>query len=93
MAQPVKKPVTISKKSNQESADIDFAFGKENYRIMLLGIVVILIGFALMAGGSPDDPTKFSNEIFNARRITIAPIVVLAGFIIEVWAIVKKAKD
>ena len=71
----------------------DFAFGKENFVIMLIGIAVITLGFMLMAGGGSEDPNKFSYEIFSTRRITLAPIVVLIGFAIEIYAIVKKAKE
>jgi len=71
----------------------DFAFGKENYVIMLTGIAVIIIGFMLMAGGGSDDLNKFSSEIFSTRRMTIAPIVVLIGLAIEIYAIVKKSKE
>jgi hypothetical protein len=70
-----------------------FAFGKENYLFMIVGIVVILIGNLLMIGGGSDDPTVFNPEIFNARRLTIAPIVIIAGFIIEIFAIMRKPKD
>ena len=95
MATTIKKPAAAAKKDTKATPapEMDFAFGKENYQIMIAGIVVIIIGFALMAGGSPDDPTAFSMDIFNTQRITIAPIVVLIGLIIEVWAIVKKSKD
>ena len=52
-----------------------------------------MIGFFLMLGGKSDSPDKFSDDIFSFRRITLAPIVVLAGFIFEIWAIMKKPKD
>jgi hypothetical protein len=71
----------------------DFAFGRVNYVLMLSGIGLILVGFALMSGGKPDDPAAFNPEIFSFRRITLAPIVVMAGFILNIYAIVKKAKD
>lgn len=69
------------------------AFGRMNYMIMAAGIVVILIGFMLMMGGGSEDPNVFNPEIFSTRRITIAPIVVLLGFAIEVVAILYKPKD
>lgn len=69
-----------------------FAFGKQNYRLLLIGLVVILIGFLLMMGGKSDDPNVFNPEMFSWRRITLAPLVVLAGFVIEGIAIMKKPK-
>jgi hypothetical protein len=70
----------------------DFALGRENYKLLAIGFVVIVIGFLLMIGGKSDSPDKFSNEIFSFRRITLAPIVVLAGFAFEIWAIMKRPK-
>ena len=72
---------------------IDFPFGRENYTLMLIGIAVIFLGFALMAGGGSEDPAVWDPSIFSARRITVAPILVIAGFIIEVFAITKKSKE
>ena len=77
----------------ETKSTIDFPSGGENYVLMLIGIVVIFIGFALMAGGGSDDPAVWNPEIFSARRITVAPIVVMIGFVIEVVAIVKKSKE
>jgi hypothetical protein len=71
----------------------DFALGPENYKLLAIGFVIIVIGFLLMIGGKSDSPDKFSNEIFSFRRITLAPIVVLAGFAFEIWAIMKKPKN
>lgn len=71
----------------------EFAFGKENYRLMLIGLAFILVGFLLMIGGGSDDPAKFSPEIFNFQRLTLAPILILAGYIIEIFAIMKRPKD
>lgn len=71
----------------------DFAFGKINYTLMLAGIGLIVLGFFLMAGGKSEDPHVFNPEVFSFRRITLAPIIVLAGFVLNIYAIVKKAKD
>lgn len=79
------------KKSNQEK--MGFVFGPMNYRLLVIGLVVIIIGFILMAGGKSEDPTVFNPEVFSIRRITIAPIVVLIGFIIEGFAIMWKQKN
>ena len=71
----------------------DFAFGKENYMWMLIGIACIFIGFVLMSGGGSKDPNVFNPDIFSPRRITVAPVVVLIGFVIEIYAILKKTKE
>ncbi len=77
----------------QENNGKEFAFGKENYIITIVGMVVILVGFVLMAGGASDDPNVFSEEIFSTRRITVAPLVVLAGFALEIIGIMYRAKS
>jgi fumarate reductase subunit D len=69
-----------------------FLFGKKNYQIMLLGIAFIVLGFILMWGGGAADDTSFNPEIFSFRRITLAPIVILIGFVIEIFAIMHKPK-
>jgi membrane-bound ClpP family serine protease len=80
-----------AKKENKEK--LYFALGRENYKLLAIGFVIIVIGFLLMLGGRSKDPNVFNNDIFSFRRITLAPIVVLAGFIFEIWAIMKKPKD
>ena len=64
-------------------------FGKRNYKLMILGLVFISLGFVLMSGGGSDDPNVFNDEIYNFRRIRLAPFLVVFGFIIEVYAIMK----
>ncbi|MBX2846398.1 MAG: DUF3098 domain-containing protein [Saprospiraceae bacterium] len=72
--------------------DADFLFGKKNYLLMLLGLALILIGFALMSGGGSEDPNVFNpDEVYSFRRITLAPILILLGFAVEFFAIFKKA--
>jgi len=66
------------------STKIDFVFGKQNYMLTALAFVVVIIGFFLMYGGKED--------IYSFRRITLAPIVVLSGFVIGVVAIMFKPK-
>jgi len=81
----------MSKKTTEKET---FALAKENYILLIIGFVIIVLGFILMIGGKSDDPTIFNEkEIFSFRRITLAPIVVLAGFIFEIWAIMKKPKS
>ena len=77
--------------SKQEKPD--FIFGKKNYKIMLVGLVVIAIGFILMSGGGSDDPNVFNPEIYNFRRIRLAPTLVLIGFGIQIYAILFGRKE
>lgn len=68
-------------------------FGKENYILMLVGLLVLALGFFLMAGGKSNDPKVFDpKEVYSTTRITLAPILIIAGFIIEIVAIMKKPK-
>lgn len=68
-------------------------FSKENYIWMLAGLVVLALGFFLMAGGKNTDPNVFNEkEVYSTTRITIAPLLIIAGFIIEIYAIMKKPK-
>ena len=66
-----------------------FVFGRKNYIWMLAGVVLIIIGYILMAGGGSTDPNVFNPEIFSARRIVVAPIIILTGLAIEVYAIMN----
>ncbi|PTX59292.1 Protein of unknown function (DUF3098) [Kordia periserrulae] len=94
---PVQQPVATQKDdaatvknnpSNQENiSQSNFVFGKKNYLFMFIGLAVIALGFILMAGGGSDDPNVFNEDIFSTRRIHIAPMVVVLGFAIEVYAI------
>lgn len=69
-------------------------FGKDNYLWMLIGIVVIAIGMFLMSGGKSPDPNVFDEKsVYSTTRITIAPILILAGLVIEIYAIFKKPKE
>ena len=70
----------------------EFLFEKVNYKILLIGIVVIALGFILMSGGGSEDPNVFNEEIFNFRRIRLAPTTVLIGFGITIYAILKNSK-
>ena len=86
-------------KKRKESANNNFIFGKKNSKFMLSGLGTIALGFILMSGGGSDDPNVFNPEIFNWRRIRLAPTLVLIGFGIQVYAILldpnktKKSKS
>jgi len=69
-------------------------FGKDNFVWMLIGLAVLALGFFLMAGGKSADPKVFNDsDVYSTRRITIAPILIIAGFIIEIFAIMRKPKN
>jgi hypothetical protein len=70
-----------------------FVLGKKNYIIMAAGFALIIIGFILMAGGKSEDPNVFNPELFNFRRITLAPILILIGFVAEIFAIMWRPKS
>ncbi len=69
-----------------------FPIPRENYKFIIIGIALIALGYLLMIGGGSDDPNVFNPEIFSAQRITVAPIVCLAGFITIIIAIMRKTK-
>ena len=71
----------------------NFALSKENYILLIIGFIIIIIGFLLMIGGKSENPNEFNPKIFSFRRITLAPLIVLFGFVFEIWAIMKKPKE
>ena len=72
---------------------MDFAFSKKNYILLFVGLAFMASGLILMVGGGSEDPTQFSDEIFNTTRLTIAPILIAAGFIIEIFAVMHKGEE
>jgi len=91
----IKKPASPAGKQPTESKKTEkvvFAFGKQNYVLLFIGLGFLLLGFILMIGGGSDDPTVFSPAIFDFQRLTLAPLLLLTGFIIEIFAIMKRPK-
>jgi hypothetical protein len=91
------KKVTSASSSHKAPAhaspEENVLFSKENYKWMLIGLVVMAIGFFLMAGGKSSDPNVFNdNQIYSFRRITLAPFLIVGGLVIEIFAIIKKPK-
>ena len=78
---------------NEQDDNKKMPFGRDNYLWVLIGIAFLLVGFILMIGGGSDTPDVFNEAIFSFRRLTLAPILVLIGFGIEIYAIMKKPKD
>lgn len=83
----------MSLKKTENSKNTGFALGKENLILMAIGFAIIIMGFIIMGGGKSEDPTQFNPAIFNTQRIVIAPVVVVFGFLFEIWAIMKKPKE
>ena len=79
----------MGEKKRKEQAKADFIFGKVNYKWLFIGLAFIAVGFILMSGGGSDDPNVFDESIFSWRRIRLAPTLVLIGFGIQVYAILK----
>lgn len=77
----------MGEKKRKEAVKSNFVFERKNYKFMLIGIAVIVLGFILMTGGGSDDPNVFNPEIYSWRRIRLAPALILIGFGIEVYAI------
>jgi hypothetical protein len=83
----------MAKKAIQNNnAKLQFPFTKKNYRFLIIGIGILFLGYLLMMGGGSEDPNVFSEEIFSFRRITLAPIIVLAGYACVGYAIMYKDK-
>ncbi|MEZ4779794.1 MAG: DUF3098 domain-containing protein [Flavobacteriaceae bacterium] len=74
-------------KRKEEAKNQSFIFEKKNYKFMIIGAIIIALGFILMAGGGSDDPNVFNPDIYSWRRIRLAPALILIGFGVEVYAI------
>ncbi len=88
----MKSNTVNTKGNNQEEVNnkFDFVFGKKNYILMLVGVVVMAVGYLCLIGGGSEDPNVFNDAIFSARRMIVAPILIIAGLVIEVFAIMIK---
>ena len=79
--------------NKNKKAELDSLFTKDNYIWMAIGAVIIALGMFLMSGGKTTDPNVFdNNEVYSTTRITVAPILILFGFVVEIYAIFKKSK-
>jgi len=77
----------------EKSEGPGFAMPKKNILYIIAGFVVMLLGYALMAGGGSDDPNVFDEGMFSFRRIVVAPVVIIAGIVVEIWAIMHIGKN
>lgn len=69
-------------------------FNKENYTWMLIGAAILVLGFVLMAGGGSDDPNVFDpSQVYSPRRITVAPIIILVGLVVEIYGLLRQPKN
>lgn len=89
MAKEKNKQTTEMKGDNQDV----MPFGKQNFIIVLIGIALIALGFVLMIGGGSNDPDVFNEKMFDFQHITLAPILVLLGFVVEIVAIFWRKKQ
>ncbi len=87
-----KKPSSVAIKTKQPAEKKIPLFRKFNYILMIIGVVFLIAGYILLSGGGSDDPTVFSEAIFDTRRLVIAPIAILLGLIIEIFAIMWHPK-
>ena len=99
--QPKQQTRKQQPKRATEKKKLNYALGKENYRLLAISFGIIVLGFILMIGGKLDDPNKFypdgdpskTPEVFSFRRITLGPVLALLGFIFGIFAIMKKPKN
>jgi|TARA_B110000495_G_scaffold194580_1_gene201098 hypothetical protein len=72
---------------------MDFIFKRKNYLLLISGLILILAGLALMVGGGSEDPNVFlESELFSSQRLTYAPILIISGFVLEVFAIMSRSE-
>lgn len=81
-----------NEKETQDNA-FSFVFGRTNYILLVIGLVLLVLGYILLSGGGSDDPNVFNPAMFNARRLYVAPLLIIAGLIVEIVAILYKNKN
>lgn len=83
----------MSEEEKIHSSNLHFGFRKKNYKILLIGLAINVIGFLLMIGGGSDNPQVFKEqELFSFTRITLAPILIVLGYVVMIYSIMKKNK-
>ncbi|MBO7625831.1 MAG: DUF3098 domain-containing protein [Bacteroidales bacterium] len=86
-----KKGVTAKNSAKPEWAP-GMPFTTTNYLLMVAGVIILLIGYFMLSGGGSDDPSQFSDAIFNARRLKVAPVILIVGFVVELFAIMYRPR-
>lgn len=76
----------------ENNKNLGFAFGLLNYVLMGVGLVILALGYILLSGGGSDDPNTFNPAMFDNRRLIVAPILIVVGFVVEILAIMYKAR-
>ena len=91
----IKKTTTTNPSTNKTEPTVttNFVFSKDNYKWMFIGIAFLVAGYLLMIGGGSENPNVFNEEMFNFQRLTLSPLLLIAGFIIEIYAIMKKPSE
>ena len=79
--------------NSNEKEEINFVFNKVNYKLMIIGLILIILGLIFLSGGGSKDPEVFNEAVFNLRRMVIAPVLMLAGFVLEIYAIMYRSKE
>lgn len=77
----------------ENNKEYTFAFGKTNYILLAIGLVILAIGYILLTGGGSDDPNTFNPAMFDSRRMYVAPIFIILGLLVEIFAIMLKPKN
>ncbi len=91
--EPKKAEHKTAEPKRGETKSVAFPFNKQNYKLLLIGLGFLVLGFILMIGGGNDNPNKFNYDIFNFQRLTLAPILLIIGYVIEIYAIMKVPKE
>lgn len=93
MATEIKKPIVKKAlKAVEQKPHMHFAFERKNYMILLFGILLIILGYVLLAGGGTKDPNQFSYELFSTQRMVTAPIILMLGYVTIAVSIMYKEK-
>ena len=77
----------------ENTEETGFAIPKKNVLYIIAGFAIMVLGYVLMSGGGSDDPNVFNHEMFSFRRITLAPVVILIGMLVEIWSIMHIGKS
>lgn len=77
----------------QQKKETVFTFGKQNYILLVIGVILLALGYILLSGGGSDDPNVFNEEMFNSRRLVVAPLLIVFGLVVEICAIMFRPKE